>query len=169
MHSSSACCLLNARPAPAAPCTGGMRALRRTTHPLWPLRALLPLPPLRRCRRCAAPAVPSFVGAHARATCCAHAPCLLCCCVLPVLLPPVITCTRTAPLPLRPGRFAAVSAAVTHGARDGTGPLRVRVTPGEPCLPRMSSFSRRIGRVVHKAHSVEWRRQGYRFPFLAVG
>ena len=34
VHSSSACCLLNARPAPAAPCTGGMRALRRTTSPL---------------------------------------------------------------------------------------------------------------------------------------
>ena len=57
--------------------------------------------------------MPFFVGAHARATHCAHAPCLLCCCVLPVLLPPVITCTRTAPLPLRPGRFTAVSAAAT--------------------------------------------------------
>ena len=36
-----------------------------------------------------------------------------------------------------------VVGAAAHGARDGTGPQRFRVTLGEPCLQRMSALSRR--------------------------
>ena len=48
-------------------------------------------------------------------------------------------CARTQLRHVRPG----VVGAAAHGARDGTGPQRFRVTPGEPCLQRMSALSRR--------------------------
>ena len=96
------------------------------TRHLMPLTACAPcaarLPTMATARAAASEALPalrcprSSILRRSPRPChtpCAHALCLLCCCVLPVLLPPVITCTRTAPLPLRPGRFAAVSAAAT--------------------------------------------------------
>ena len=54
-------------------------------------------------------------------------------------LDPGESCARTQLRHARPG----VVGAAAHGARDGTGPQRLRVTPGEPCLRRMSALSRR--------------------------